>query len=42
MRSYEPQRHNAANAAHKGVREKINKTPLCPLRLCGSFALSIF
>jgi len=36
MRLYEPQRHNAANAARKGVHEKINKNPLCPLRLCGS------
>ena len=36
VRFYEPQRHNAANAAHKGVHKKINKTPLCPLRLCGS------
>jgi hypothetical protein len=36
MRFYEPQRHNAANAARKGVHEKINKNPLCPLRLCGS------
>jgi len=36
MRLYEPQRHNAANAARKGMHEKINKNPLCPLRLCGS------
>ncbi len=42
MRFYEPQRHNAANAAHKGVHEKINKTPLCPLRLCGSIRFSVF
>ncbi|WP_036680836.1 hypothetical protein [Pelosinus fermentans] len=41
VRYYEPQRHNAANAAHKGVHEKINKTPLCPLRLCGSFSVFI-
>jgi hypothetical protein len=30
MRFYEPQRHNAADAAHKGEHKKINKN-LCVL-----------
>ena len=39
---YEPQRHNAADAAHKGEhKKKILINPLCPLRLCGSIRLYV-